>query len=204
MLCQLLMEPPSLGMQGSLTIIFLAVFLHVNLVVAFGWLAVGVTVCRGGTEGLACGTALCMGPCPTMGEGFMARACQSGLPCPCVLQKAPSQAWDAANSGVPEPCYAPLLSQQLLQNETGPTAAPEVPLGLSGWPHPSCDDSDNAMKDYSGHGWRKEPGDPPLGGRRGWKNPKRASDSRARDRVWIVTPTSVGPQRVLGTWEAVR
>lgn len=75
MLCQLLMEPPSLGTQGSLTVILLAVLLHVNLVVAFGWLAVGVTVCRGGTEGLACGTALCMGPCPTVGKGVLVGAC---------------------------------------------------------------------------------------------------------------------------------
>lgn len=39
------------GREEVLTIVLLAVLLHVNLVVALGWLAVGVTVCRGGTEG---------------------------------------------------------------------------------------------------------------------------------------------------------
>lgn len=38
------------GREKVLTIVLLAVFLHVNLVVALGWLAVGVTVCRGRTE----------------------------------------------------------------------------------------------------------------------------------------------------------
>jgi len=39
------------GREEVLTIVFLAVLLHVNLVVALGWLAVGVTVCGGRTEG---------------------------------------------------------------------------------------------------------------------------------------------------------
>lgn len=66
------------------------------------------------------------GPVPLWAKVSWWGHVQSGLPCPSILQKAQSQARDAANSGAPEPCCVPLLSQQLLQAETGPTAAPKT------------------------------------------------------------------------------
>lgn len=47
-----LQAPDGAGEQeGALTVVLLAVLFHVNLVVAFGWFAVGVAVCRGEAEG---------------------------------------------------------------------------------------------------------------------------------------------------------
>lgn len=104
MLCKILMELLALGMQGILTIILLAVLLHVNLVVAFGWLAVGVTVCKGATEGLSCGTALCVGPCTAVGKGVMMSRVGFLVPVSSVGPQSPQGGLGTGEAGEVTPC----------------------------------------------------------------------------------------------------
>lgn len=107
-----LQAPDGAGEQeGALTVVLLAVLLHVNLVVAFGWFAVGVAVCRGEAEGLTvrvCSAAPRTRSCPTMRKGLW------GFP------KTVSQPRDSAKA------LSLTAAPQLTRTEEAPA---EVPMG---------------------------------------------------------------------------